>query len=130
MTTKDKGNIALGNCIQYLTNNNYTVLLPLNDAQDYDIAFDDGSKIYTIQCKYTSQKLTSGNYFFKLYVCGHKNKYGENYKKIPDYIKIDYYFVTTNENKSYLIPTKEISHKQTYTINKNSDKYLISEAVA
>ena len=125
MTTKDKGNIALGNCIQYLTNNNFTVLIPLNDAQDYDIAFDDGNQICTIQCKYTSHKLVSGNYTFKLYVCGHKNKDGESYKKHPDYNKIDYYFITTGDNKSYLIPTDEIAHKNTYTINKKSDKYLI-----
>jgi hypothetical protein len=125
MTTKDKGNIALGNCIQYLANNGFTVLIPLNDAQDYDLAFDNADKICTIQCKYTSQKYSSGNYFFKLYVRGHKNKDGVSYEKYPDYDKIDYYFVTTGDNKSYLIPTNEISHNKTYTINKKSEKYLI-----
>lgn len=44
MTSKDKGNIALGRAIQYFTSKGYTVLLPLNDAQDYDLAFDNGEK--------------------------------------------------------------------------------------
>ena len=125
MTSKDKGNIALGRAIQYFTSKGYSVLLPLNDAQDYDLAFDDGQGIKTVQVKYTSQILTSGNYHFKLIVCGHKSKEGVNYEKIPDYTKIDYYFITTGQLEDYFIPTQDICNKKTYTLNKSSLIYKL-----
>ena len=125
MTSKDKGNIAVGRAIQHCTNKGYTVLIPLNDAQDYDLAYDDGSGIKTIQVKYTAQKQTSGNYWFKLVVCGHQDKEGNNYKKIPDYTAIDYYFVTTEALEDYLIPTQDICDKSSYTLNSNSEKYKL-----
>lgn len=125
MTSKDKGNIALGRAIQYFTSKGYSVLLPLNDAQDYDLAFDDGNKIQTVQVKYTSQTLTSGNYHFKLIVCGHLDKNGNNYEKVPDYTKIDYYFVTTSQLDDYLIPTQDICNKKSYTLNNGSIQYKI-----
>lgn len=125
MTSKDKGNIALGRAIQYFTSKGYTVLLPLNDAQDYDLAFDDGEGIYTVQVKYTSQTLSSGNYWFKLYVCGHQDKDGNNYEKIPDYDKIDYYFITTEKMEDYFIPTEDICDKKNYTLNDASQQYRI-----
>ena len=125
MTSKDKGNIALGRAICYFTNKGYKVLLPLTDAQEYDLAFDNGEGIKTVQVKYTSQILSSGNYWFKLIVCGHKDKDGKNYEKIPDYTKIDYYFVTTEKLIDYLIPTQDICSKKSYTLNENSLKYKV-----
>lgn len=124
MTSKDKGNIALGRAIQYFTSKGYSVLLPLNDAQDYDLAFDDGESIKTVQVKYTSQTLTSGNYWFKLIVCGHKNKEGTNYEKIPVYNKINYYFVSTANEEDYFIPTVDICSKKTCTLTAEMKKYL------
>ena len=57
MTSKLKGNIALGNCIQFATQNNFIVSLPLTDAQDYDIIIDDGHTLLKVQVKYTLIKL-------------------------------------------------------------------------
>ena len=39
--TKEQGNIGLGVAIQYFTQNLYTVSLPLNDSQDYDLIVED-----------------------------------------------------------------------------------------
>lgn len=124
MTSKDKGNIALGRAIQYFTSKGYSVLLPLNDAQDYDLAFDDGENIKTVQVKYTSQQLSSGNYVFKLVVCGHLDKNGKNYEKIPEYNKINYYFISTANNEDYLIPTEKICNKKSCTLTSEMKQYL------
>ena len=124
MTSKDKGKIALGRAIQYFTSKGYSVLLPLNDAQDYDLAFDDGESIKTVQVKYTSQTSTSGNYWFKLIVCGHLDKNGNNYEKIPAYNKINYYFVSTASKEDYFIPTVDICSKKTCTLTAEMKKYL------
>ena len=39
-TNKEKGNTSLGIAIAYYTSNGYTVSLPLNDTQDYDLIVD------------------------------------------------------------------------------------------
>lgn len=36
-TNKEKGNAALGLAIAYFSSNGYTVSIPLNDTQDYDL---------------------------------------------------------------------------------------------
>ena len=46
--TNDQGNVGLGKCISYLTSKAYTVSLPLNDSQSYDLIYDDGIKLYKV----------------------------------------------------------------------------------
>ena len=36
-TNKQKGNCGLGMAIAYFSTNGYTVSIPLNDTQDYDL---------------------------------------------------------------------------------------------
>ena len=43
-TNKEIGNASLGTAIGYFTNTGYTVSIPLNDTQDYDLLVDfDGN---------------------------------------------------------------------------------------
>lgn len=46
-TNKEKGNSALGIAIAYFSTNGYTVSIPLNDTQDYDIVIEKENKFYT-----------------------------------------------------------------------------------
>ena len=39
-TNKEKGNTSLGMAIGYYSSNGYTVSIPLNDTQDYDLIVD------------------------------------------------------------------------------------------
>ena len=39
-TNKQKGNSGLGIAIAYFSINGYTVLIPLNDTQDYDLVVE------------------------------------------------------------------------------------------
>lgn len=126
MTSKDKGNIALGRCIQYFTSIGCTVLLPLNDAQDYDIAIDNGNTIDRIQVKYTSQKGDSGYYHCKLYTCGHKDSDGKSYEKPTSYDKIDYFWFTNELKEDWLIPIGELLDMRTITLNKSREKFKIN----
>lgn len=128
MTTKQKGNIALTSAIKYFDNNNWTVLIPLNDSQDYDLAFeDDDGEIKKVQCKYTSCKagVNKDKFIVKLYVCGHRDKNGNNYCKFYKEGSIDYFFIETENNDKYLIPYEDVKHLKSYTINESSNKYLI-----
>lgn len=123
MNSKLKGNIALGNCINFATQNNFIVLLPLNDAQDYDVIIDNG-QLLKIQVKFTGTQSDNGNYIVDTRVRGHVNAQGEYYIK-KDVSVVDYYFITTEEGKNYFIPYNLIKGKQSFTINKDYNNYLV-----
>lgn len=40
INTNTKGNIALGKAISYFTEQNYTISIPLNDSQWYDLIIE------------------------------------------------------------------------------------------
>lgn len=126
MTSKDKGNIALGRCIQYFTSLGFTILLPLNDAQDYDLAIDNGNTIDRIQVKYTTQKQPSGYYTCKLYTCGHKDANGKSYEKPTNYEKIDYFWFSNELNEDWLIPIQELANNRTITLNEDRKQFKIT----
>ena len=44
MTNKQRGNCGLGIAIGYFSTNGYTVSIPLNDTQDYDLLIDKDNK--------------------------------------------------------------------------------------
>lgn len=128
MNSKQKGNIALSSAIKYFSDNNWTVLIPLNDSQDYDLAYEDSiGTIQKVQCKYTSQKtgINKDKFIVQLYVRGHKDKNGNSYQKFYKKGSIDYFFIETEIGNKYFIPFEDVEYLKTYTINESSNKYLI-----
>ena len=124
MTSKLKGNIALGNCIQFATKNHFIVSLPLTDAQDYDIIIDDGHSLLKVQVKYTGVLSDSGNYVVDTRVRGHKDTQGQYYTK-DNVEPADIYFITTADNINYFIPYGAIQGKQTFTLNETYEEFLV-----
>ena len=53
-TNKEKGNTGLGIAIAYYSSNGYTVSIPLNDTQDYDLIVDKSNVLKKVQVKTTS----------------------------------------------------------------------------
>jgi len=72
-TNKEKGNTSLGIAIAYYSSNGYTVSIPLNDTQDYDLIVDKDNVLKKVQVKSTSCKTKYGNYQVALKSCG-RNK--------------------------------------------------------
>ncbi len=54
-SNKEKGNTGLGIAIAYCANG-YTVSIPLNDTQDYDLIVDKNNILKKVQVKATSCK--------------------------------------------------------------------------
>lgn len=123
MNSKLKGNIALGQCIRFATENGFVISLPLTDAQDYDCIIDTG-ELLKVQVKYTSTKSDSGYYIVDTRVRGHINAQGEYYVK-ENVSPVDYYFVTTEDNINYFIPYSVIEGKQSFTLNDNYKEYMV-----
>lgn len=123
ITNKQRGNCGLGIAIGYFSTNGYTVSIPLNDTQDYDLLVDKDNKIKSVQVKYTTCKTKYGNYQVALKSCGGTN--GKTYKTVID-TNVDYLFIATDQLNMYLIPIEEVRNKSTLNLCDKYKKYKIS----
>ena len=55
-TNKDRGRVGLSLAIAYFGSNGYTVSLPLNDTQWYDMIVEKSGIFQTVQCKFSSSE--------------------------------------------------------------------------
>lgn len=117
-SNKEKGNAGLGMAIAYFSTNGYTVSIPLNDTQDYDLVIEKNNLLQTVQVKATGCKTKYGIYQVALKSCGGTK--GGTYKTIID-TKVDYLFILTSDTKMFLIPCDKICNKTTLNI---ANKYL------
>lgn len=121
-TNKDKGNTGLGIAIAYYTSNGYTVSIPLNDTQDYDLIVDKDKELKKIQVKSTGCKTKYGNYQVSLRSCGGTK--GKTYKTLID-TNIDELFILTEDFNIYILPIEEINNKATLNICEKYYKYKV-----
>jgi len=121
-TNKEKGNTGLGIAIAYYTSNGYTVSIPLNDTQDYDLIVDKNNVLKKVQVKATSCKTKYGNYQVALKSCGGTK--GDTYKTVIE-TNIDELFILTENMDMYILPIEEIKNKSTLNICDKYKKYKI-----
>ena len=122
ITNKEKGNSGLGMAIAYFSTNNYTVSIPLNDTQDYDLVIEKNNILKTVQVKATGCKRKNGVYQVALKSCGGTK--GKTYKTIID-TNIDYIFILTENKEIYLIPKEEIKNRTTLNLCNKYEKYRV-----
>ena len=123
MTNKQRGNCGLGIAIGYFSTNGYTVSIPLNDTQDYDLLIDKDNQIKSVQVKYTTCKTKYGNYQVALKSCGGTK--GSTYKTVID-TKVDYLFIATDQLDMYFIPIEEVTNKSTLNLCDKYEKWKIN----
>ena len=121
-TNKDKGNTGLGMAIAYYTSNGYTVSIPLNDTQDYDIIIEKNNDLKTVQVKATGCKRKNGSYQVALKSCGGTK--GKTYKTIIE-TKVDIVFIVTGNMSFYEIPREMITNKSTLNLCEKYSKYKV-----
>lgn len=121
-TNKEKGNFGLGMAIAYFTLNSYTVSIPLNDTQDYDLIVEKNNVFQSVQVKTTGCKTKYGNYQVALKSCGGTK--GKTYKTLID-TKVDLLFAVATDMSMYLIPINEIKNKSTLNLSKEYEKYRV-----
>ena len=118
-SNKEKGNAGLGIAIAYYSANGYTVSIPLNDTQDYDLIVDKNNVLKKVRVKATSCKTKYNKYQVALKSCGGTK--GETYKTIID-TKIDEVFVVTDTMEMFIIPIEEIKNKTTLNLCEKYEK--------
>lgn len=122
LNTVKQGTVGLSSAIFTFCKNSWTVSIPLNDIQDYDLIVDLGDGPKTVQIKTTKFKENS-NYVVQLKsVRPNKTK---NVIKTFDNIKVDYLYILCTNGDIYFIPRKEINVKNSLSLNNTWDKYKI-----
>lgn len=121
-SNKDKGNSGLGIAIAYYSTNGYTVSIPLNDIQDYDLIVDKENVLKKVQVKATSCRTKYDKYQVALKSCGGTK--GKTYKTIVD-TNINELFVVTDAIDIFIIPIEIIKNKSTLNLCEKYEKYKI-----
>lgn len=102
MTNREIGRIKLSMAINYFTINGYTVSVPLNDTQWYDIVVEKDKHFYTVQCKATMTEDDT----IRLKSCGGTK--GIVYDNIINHPELDYIFCVNKNFDCWLIPIIDI----------------------
>lgn len=100
-TNRNKGRAGMSLGIAYFGANGYTVNIPLNDTQWYDLVVEKDGKFYTVQCKATGSKANN----VPLKSAGGTN--GEVYDTVIDH-PLDYLFCVDRNQNMYLVPVSEL----------------------
>ena len=118
-TNKQKGNAGLGMAIAYFSTNGYTVSIPLNDTQDYDLIIEKDGVFQSVQCKATNY-IENGNYQVPLASC--RGTKGIVYKTFKD-TNVDLLFALCGDGTMYVIPREKIKVKRSLALIKEKSKY-------
>ena len=121
-TNKEKGNSGLGMAIAYFSTKGYTVSIPLNDTQDYDLIIEKDNKLETIQVKSTGCRTKNGTYQVALKSCGGTK--GKTYKTVID-THVDKLFIINSDKEMYLIPLEKIYNRATLNLCEKYKKYKV-----
>ena len=100
-TNKDKGRAGLTLGIAYFGSNGYTVCLPINDTQWYDMIVEKDEKMQTVQCKFTGSKSNE----VILRSCGGTN--GGVYDNILNH-PLDLLFCADKNKNLFVIPMEDL----------------------
>ena len=92
--------------INYFTCQGYTISLPINDTQWYDLVVEKDGKFYTVQCKATQSE--SGDIDFRS--TGGTN--GGVYDNLLNHSELDYLFCVNKDLNMWLRPIKDIQQNR------------------
>ena len=92
--------------INYFTCNGYTVSIPINDTQWYDLIIEKDNIFYTVQCKATQTKEKTIDFRST----GGTN--GAVYDNLLNHSELDYLFCVDGDFNMWLIPVKDITTKR------------------
>ena len=101
MERKQLGRIGLSKAIDYFTLQNFTISLPLNDTQWYDLIIEKDGLFQTVQCKSTN---TNDN---KIDLRSTGGTNGKEYDNVLNH-NVTYLFCVDNNFKCYNIPVNDL----------------------
>ena len=116
ITKKQTGRIGLSMAINYFTLKGYTVSLPINDTQWYDLIIEKDGNFETVQCKAT---MTDNSEISLQSKGGTK---GTIYDNVLNHSELDWLFCVNKDLNMWLIPIKEITTTKQITLRTEPTK--------
>ena len=107
---KQIGRIGLSMAINYFTLQGYTVSIPINDTQWYDLIIEKQGLIQTVQCKATMTEKSTIDFRS---TGGTK---GVAYDNVLNHCELDLLFCVNKDLDMWLIPVKDITTKNSITL--------------
>lgn len=125
MTTNEKGNIALTQAMAYFSKKQYTISVPLNDSQWYDLVIEKDGVFQSVQVKYVGEKSKCGSY-----KCSLKTISGTSRKQIytvKDH-ELDLLFCYCENGLKFLIPCNKFDNKSYITLAIEKNKFATKDS--
>lgn len=114
LSTKMRGDIAVGQAINFFIGRGYEICLPIGDKRDYDFIVESGGKLQRVQVKYAGMYKSTNTCKVGLRITGgnqsrnYAKKYGDN--------AFDLLFVYTEKGEQYLIPWTKLEERNELSI--------------
>ena len=107
---KQIGRIGLSMAINYFTCQGYTVSIPINDTQWYDLIVEKEGKFETVQCKATQTQDD------KIDLRSTGGTKGISYDNVLNHSELDWLFCVNKDLNMWLIPVKDITTTKQITL--------------
>jgi hypothetical protein len=120
VNTKERGDIAVGEGINFFLKNGYEVSLPIGDKRHYDFLVEKEGKIYRVQVKYAGIQKAKGQCRVGLRITGGNQSFHYAKKYTKD--AFDLLFVYTERGEKFILPWKEVTCRNEITIENNKYK--------
>ena len=114
MNTKERGDLAIGQAINYFIKNRFEVCLPIGDKRDYDLVIEKNGNLQKVQVKYAGLYGRSKTCKVGLRITGGNQSYSYAKKYTQD--SFDILFVYTEKAEIYVIPWSEIKNRNELSI--------------
>ena len=125
MNSKYKGDIAVGQAINYFIQNNFEVCLPIGNKKDYDFIIEKDNHVQRVQVKYAGIYSNKGKCIVGLRITGGNQSrlYAKKYAKDA----FDLLFVYTEKGEKYVLPWKDITCRNEISLeNSKYSRYKVS----
>lgn len=114
MNTKERGDLAVGQAINFFMKNGYEVCLPIGDKRDYDFVVEKDGVLQKVQVKYAGVYGRSGTCKVGLRITGGNQSYNNAKKYKKD--AFDILFVFTGKGEIYVIPWDKLENRNELSI--------------
>ncbi len=124
MNSKERGDIAVGQAINFFLTNGYEVCLPIGDKRNFDFVAEKSGVLKTVQVKFGGFYANRKHCVVGLRITGGNQSY--HYAKKYKDDAFDLLFVYTEKGDRFLIPWNEVMCRNELAIeNAKYRKYKV-----
>lgn len=120
LNTRQQGSVGVSAAVFYYTKLGYIVLLPISEAQRYDLVVDKNGTLYRVEVKTSRTKAPSGKYIFQLATTGGNQSWNKTIKYLSSK-DCDLVFLYAEDGSMWEYPIEELEGCRTKT-PENSNK--------